>query len=562
MAEHTANSPVLGSDGQGADVGPLRLALPLIFLLAIVLRAVVAVRTSVIFEDGPYFLDIAQRFAAGDFAGALAHPYHPLYSALTAAVQPLFGDFEKAALAVSVLSGSVAVAAAFVFLRDAFDTRVAAFGALAFAISPYAVRFSADVQSEGLYLACFVGALALLWRGIESGRSGTLFAAGLAAGFAYLTRPEGAGLVVVGSLLLMSVGGRSMRESLAGIAALAGGALGVAMPYLVLLSAGGESVVLSGKKSLIRTLGLSGEAAAPLSTDLHNLPLFGGVFLALIGLFAIALLWRSGVRRAAAGRIPRVVLGFVLAGLVVWQLVWPGELKEFASVVLSSLRPEVAVLVGLGLWVAGEKGWRRRDLFIAAVLVAYGIVLVGLLFNYGYLSRRHVLPLLPLLLGYAGMGVGRLAELVPRVGRERVFAALAIAVLLIAAPKTLHDHREDVLAQRLAAEWLREQDLAPGRVASNKRRAGYYAERKWFPLLAATALQPLERLAQEKVRYIVADDRVLGFRDDMPPQPGFEARELHRVTVGGRTAMVYELVRSAQIGEAGIAAGPPERETR
>ncbi|MGY8804544.1 MAG: glycosyltransferase family 39 protein, partial [bacterium] len=79
-----------------------------------------------------------------------------LYSALIALVSFVTGNVEVSALAISILGGTVAVVATYIFLRDAFDERVAAFGSLLFAISPYAVRFTADVQSEGLYLAFFV----------------------------------------------------------------------------------------------------------------------------------------------------------------------------------------------------------------------------------------------------------------------------------------------------------------------------------------------------------------------------------------------------------------------
>jgi len=539
MAEHPIRLSGVQRDGRA--VPPF--VLPGLVLLALVVRVLVAFRTSVIFEDGPHFLDSAKRFATGDFAGALAHPYHPMYSALIAAVQPLVGDFEVAALAVSVLGGTLAVAASFLFVRDAFDARSAALAAFLFAISPYAVRFTSDVQSEGVYLAFFVGGVALSWRGLATGRAGLLFAAGLAGGFAYLTRPEGAALVVVVGVLLLARGG-AVRDRLRGIAALVTGALLVAAPYISILSLASDSVTLSGKKSLIRTLGLSNQGTASITAEFGQL-----VVLGVLSCFVIAVaayLWprsRGGVLRARVWGGVACAIG----GVVAWQIFWPTQLEEFARVVISTVRPEVIVLVGLGIWASIACETRRRDGFIVALLLVYGVVLVGLLFNYGYLSRRHVLPLLPLLLGYAGLGACWLSDRISRWPAERVLAAIALGMLLISAPKTLHRHRDDALAHRRVAEWMRGQDLPAGRVASNKRRIGYYAERLWFPLTEDDVLRPFERLAREGVRYIVVDDPMPGFHDQLAVESRFEVRVLHRIEAGGGMATVYELDRAGPV---------------
>jgi hypothetical protein len=116
-------------DGAHGSTLPTPKTLPVmiaVLALAFGLRVTMAVRTSVIFEDGPFFLDTAKLFARGDWAGAFAHPYHPLYSGLTAALERVVNDWEIAALSISVIGGTAAVLALFVFLRDSFDARSAA----------------------------------------------------------------------------------------------------------------------------------------------------------------------------------------------------------------------------------------------------------------------------------------------------------------------------------------------------------------------------------------------------------------------------------------------------
>ncbi len=564
MLEATEQTPAVGE--RESVLPPL--TVPAIVALAIVMRTTMAIRTSVIFEDGPHFLDIARSLAAHDWAGALSHPYHPLYSALTALVNIVVDDWETAALTVSVAGGAVAVWASHVFMRDAFGPRPAAFGAFLFAISPYAVRFTSDVESEGVYLAFFVAALGFLWRGLEGGHARLFVGAGASAGLAYLTRPEGIGLVVIGVGLVGLKGLRGVwrvRQVGSACASLAGGALAVASPYLWVLAGRQGGVMLSGKKSVTRILGLSADPTGAEPMDLANLVLAGLVAFLLVGLlvFSVRRLRVFDGALSASGRRALLAAGLFL--LVAWQVLWPAGLEEFASVVISTVRPEVALLVALGLFAVPARGTQPRGGFIAAILASYAVVLAGLLLNYGYLSRRHVLPLLPLVLGYAGLGatwlVDRAVLARPRlalsIAPSRLLAGFALGMLAIAAPKALHDHREDVLARRLAAEWLHAHAQRPGSVASTKRRAGYYAGRRWFPLVEEGELRSADSLRREQVRYIVVDDRASDHRDEMLQAAAFDLRERYRIAAGGRSAMVYELGGNAAPETAKIGARPP-----
>jgi hypothetical protein len=119
------------------------------------------------------------------------------------------------------------------------------------------------------------------------------------------------------------------------------------------------------------------------------------------------------------------------------------------------------------------------------------------------------------------------------------FALLVLVIIAFVAVLALRRHRPE----------------RPGRLASNKRRTAYYAERDWRSLREGGELCSLESLAGERVRYIVSDDRVPLFSSR-----GFELRELHRVAAVGRGARVYELIPCTQVESpqprAGIGAGP------
>ncbi len=532
-----------------------------IFGAAVAVRAIVAARTSVIFEDGPYFLDVARAFSEGRFADALAHPYHPLYSALVAAVQPIFGDFELAAMAVSCVGGAIAVAACFLLLREAFGERPAWIGAILLAVSPYPVRFTADVASEGVYLACFTASLTLFWLGVQRDRRVSLFAAGLLSGLAYLARPEGAGLIGIGLVWFVYTlvrGERTPGEAGRDAAALLAGGLVFVLPYVAVVSQRAGSVALSGKKSLARTLGLS---EGPIAE-----PWLLAIALVALVLSIAGVAWlRTAPGRPVARTAIRALPTVVLLAFVVLTAIDRVAAAEFAAVVGSTLRPEILLFVLAGIWGVSREGFKDRDTFFFLVFTAYAVLLVGLLESYGYLSRRHFVPLMPLLVGYAGVGVTVLADAIAAqrllrlaMSPPRVAFALCTGLILIAAPKTLHDHRREALAERLAAEWIAEQELRSGWVASDKRRIAYYAGRKWQPIRVGREVRPLEELAGDRVRYIVTHDPASIEAASSDTLPRYTTREIHRIHAGGRTAVVYALERDA---EAHVSAGPAIRES-
>src|SRR5262249_12018372 len=131
-------------------------------------------------------------------------------------------------------------------------------------------------------------------------------------------------------------------------------------------------------------------------------------------------------------------------------------------------------------------------------LGAYGALLFALSTNVGYVSMRHTMPPMLLLLGYGGTGVVVLGGWLGARGaadaatrRRRVRAAqiaLVGGVALICLGKTLRKPQGiETLAERRAAEWVRSE--APGSiVAARKRRVAYYAGAPYVQLRPKTAL--------------------------------------------------------------------------
>lgn len=515
-----------------------------LLLAAAVVRTIAWTRTTVLFDDGPIFVYMAEAIAQGDWPAVLRHPYHPLYPILIWLFAPLTGgDLEQAGALVSILAGTGAVAALYVFLRDAFDSRTALLGGLILALHPFAVEFSCDVQSDGLYLALLLAGICLLWRAIDTPRATTVLGAGAVSGLAYLVRPEGLGLTLlagVAALLLMARRRWNATRAALWLATVVLGTALTAGPYVVAIHQETGLWSLTQKKSLSALFSLSAEESA-LSDE-------------------------SAATSAQPETALPVQKSLTLAThLGQWrQLPLADRLlpaySELWKAAVSGIRVELIGLILIGIWtVRGRPG--RRALFIVSFVGLYAAVLFALAMNSGYVSRRHALPPLLPLLGYAGLGAawagGILARAFQRLGGRsgpvREAAALGMAAALIAAvwlPRDLRSRRDERLAERLAAEWLHAQDPSPYAVGAGRLRVAYYAGADFVPLprlssSGGSAPPLLDYLRGLGVRYVIVDEAAVARNPRFRQAQTDGLRLMHRAEARGYSAVVFEVPSTA-----------------
>jgi hypothetical protein len=208
----------------------------------------------------------------------------------------------------------------------------------------------------------------------------------------------------------------------------------------------------------------------------------------------------------------------------------------------SALGYGVLALAALGLLACrGRPG--PRGVYALAVIALYAAVLYALTASAGYVSRRHALPPLVPLFGYAGVGALAAGAWLARRARAPERAAWAAALLATAFAAgelagALPRKRLDELAGRRAAEWLREHAPARGRLAASRQRLGYYAEMPYVPL-AGIADDALGRyLSRAGARYVLVEEpeRLEALRR----AEGDAVRVLHHVEVAGEQAWVVE----------------------
>ena len=544
-----------------------RIGLVALWLGAAALRAVAWLRVGAISNDGPRYLEQAQAFGRGDWVGVLSEAYHPLYALaiwlvrsagtftagaatgnprpagwgvlpLDSAPAPLASavswdpSWEHAAVLVSITAGATAAVLLMRLLREMFGAPVGWVGGILLAVHSRAVEFSAEVQSDPLYLALFVLALWWGWRALRDRSPAAAAVLGAASGVAYLVRPEG--LVVptaAAAVVALSVlrGFWPRRAALVWLACAGGTTLLCVLPYVFALRAASGGWTLSQKKSITKFL--AGGADLPMGRQLLD----------------------------TDGNPRWISLAPLAPPLPVSPTPHPARIAaagaDLFDTSLSSLRPVVLLLLGVGVAASLGRPGLRAIWSVAPLAVALPLLFL-LSLQVGYVSRRHTLPPLLPLFGYAAEGANALGRAIcaalrratkgswqaaTRWGFSGAIApcvGTALAVALI-APQHFQIERSSHVASRRAAEWLRDHAApaaaANSLVAVETVRNGYYSG---LPAVLIGGAEPehLPGLLQERaIRYAIVDEA--RYAAALLADPRFRSLSSHRAF--GHTARVF-----------------------
>jgi hypothetical protein len=171
-------------------------------------------------------------------------------------------------------------------------------------------------------------------------------------------------------------------------------------------------------------------------------------------------------------------------------------------------------------------------------------VLLGLQLQAGYVSSRHWLLAVALLMPFVAVGSLRIADWLKSVVRPlrvRTWAVPAMIGLLVVAAilYAVRPQTEPVkLARKQAALWLRSQE--PNAVAAQRARSAYYAgAKRHIPLASAPDLVTLaDWLRAQGADFVIAEEERL---PPLPPGgiPGL--REVYRVEYPGGSVPVLRV---------------------
>lgn len=440
-------------------------------ILTAALEAAILARSPIIAKDGIGFIRIAHELAVDPAATLRLEDQHPGYPAMVLAasrlVQRVAGqnDFDAAMIGAhlaSALCGVASVLCLWFFVRRLYDDRVANITALLAAAWPLLRQNAADGLSDTPHLMFYLASAWLAGEGIARGRITLLAAAGAASGLAYWVRPEGlapgaaAAMVLATGMVTSFFASRKnvlsrseRRQWLAGLGALLAAMALVASPYALIAGK------VTSKKMPFRAPP-SAHAVAIASVEPTS------------GLLAEP---RPGGTLPDEFDRPAVLAGVFGLGLVELGRELAQGLYYFG-------------LIPLAIGALAPTRPRRQSgvVWLHVALVSVHASLLMLLYLVaGYISHRHVIPLVALLLPgvTAGMiAVGqRLSVRVPRLGApRRVAAAWAGIFMLALLPKCLRPLNAVYAPLVQAAHWVRQHGHPGDAVLATSSYVRFYAK--------------------------------------------------------------------------------------
>jgi Flp pilus assembly protein TadD/4-amino-4-deoxy-L-arabinose transferase-like glycosyltransferase len=185
----------LGRKTAGKD-GRLKLAIGLVFLVALVLRVVyiVDLQASPLVElpvlDELYHIEWARELAEGDWIGSEVFFRAPLYPYLLGVLLAAFGGSLLAARLVQAVLGAMVPMAVYALARRTLGEREAWISAAAAALYPVFIYFNNELLIVSLIVLLDVLLLTAVLRADQSPTHGRWFGAGLLAGASTIARPS------------------------------------------------------------------------------------------------------------------------------------------------------------------------------------------------------------------------------------------------------------------------------------------------------------------------------------------------------------------------------------
>jgi len=403
-----------------------------IVLVAVVMRLYVKRIMFVTAKDALWFVTGARAIARGDFEAWLGLHQHPLTGLCVWLGGVFTGDWILGGRLFNVVIGSLSVIPAYLLGRLLFGHWAGLCAAWFLAFHAHAARFSTDVLSEPLYLFCVLWAVLCGLLAIRRRQGRWLALCGVASGLAYLTRPEGLGIVLATAGWVCCHRLRDLRsdwrQRLARLLTLAVPCALLVAPYMAHI--GGPT----RKKKATEIIRFK---RVPTKKGVTSVPGESQAELIVKGTAEVEQKRPSVIRHYA------------------------DSAYNLASKLVSACTHVLVPFVVVGLL------WRRRvaksgtgELYIGSIVVLYLLVLYGVRTTAGYVSRRHAFPVAILLLTWSGAGAVVVAQWLSRIrafANDRAAAmrwVMAVMAVLLVARTTDPQNTRDV-GEAQAGLWIR-----------------------------------------------------------------------------------------------------------
>jgi hypothetical protein len=476
----------------------------LILICAVSLVGVYLIATTVLIaKDGVTYIEYAKKLAVEPAKAMRDVSSAPGYSFLICSTNKLINLFyEESSLEswiisaqVVSLAGKVIATVALYFVGSLLVGRRMSFWAiLILTILPIPAEYGSDALTEWPYIMLLAIGFWLLLLGARFSRWWIFGCVGLITGLGYLIRPECCQLVIYGTAWLLfnliRPQNKMYRVKATGalILLLAGFAV-IAVPYMKFMG------YIFPEQSIGRFV------------------LFERV---------------TGYDFGSANLLCEYSAALIPAKIT-------GGFGKFANNICEILMYYFVPFLVIGIYHRFRKcnASILEKVFVPALILLNTALLIWLYHKWGFISKRHTLPLVSLTIFYVPIGLqvtgdwigSRLSIRKPKTGTTKFtscfFALLAIGIT-ICLPKLVRPTRIEKQGYREAAKWLRENTTAADIIAVPDARISFYAER--------------ETLDYESGNVAEGADYVVSFMENESEEPEYDkaARKEYSVWVDER----------------------------
>ena len=490
----------------------------LLLFAALVLGLYHIAATGLIAKDGVTFIDFARGLATAPTKAIAENDQHPGYPALIAAAHALVGRMRPtsglqgwilAAQGTALVSRLLALVVLYYVAKTLVGPWASFWAVIVLMVLPDPAKYGSDALSDWPHMALLSLGLLCLLHGARRRQWWLFGLAGLIAGAGFLVRPECAQLVVYGlawlivSPFMPKHRPRIASNILAAVVLIAAFAV-VAGPYIKLKGA------VFPKKRIGRfsstTVSLPAQNAQHQPVACRHLP---GHARPAEGSHACASANMSPGPYRAALLPPNT----------------PKALHKYVSNICETVLYYFLPFMLVGLFVSlRARGIAEPETFLMILFILLNTACLMWLYTvYGYMDRRHTMPLVLLLALYTPAGLkviatwlggktepGQYPSLLTVLRPQwRWFVILTIVGIVICAPKLLRPMRTDKRAYKQAAAWLRENCGPDDLVLVPDMRIGLYAQREYLVAGYETGQQPtyIVTIADRPGESMKPDDR-------------------------------------------------------
>lgn len=485
-----------------------------LFSLALVIRLGWAYAfTPVIGIEGAEYVRMAENLRAGNgLVGCMEGPqllYSPLYPVLIAASSFLIRNPELVAHVLSAIFGALLVILVHSMALRMYGPRSAGFAALLAAFHPLLVGFSASIYAESIYVTLVFAAIYWGIRAVELRRVPDCLLAGTVFGLSYLTRPD-AFLYPFFFVFAIWLVGSWQKEKLSKLLRasllLLIPHLILAAPYVGFLYRHTGLIRLEGKWNVNYTIGeriRSGMNLFEASFGTNDKLEDDGPLLNPNRFFN----WTPYSHHF--GDKVRFLFGNAKRN----------RLEVYQDILLSSScgSPILWILVILGLF---RGAWARSRLIEELLLGAMGFAIMFLVMAAHIPHFRYAFPVMPILLVWAGNGLGELWQWACDLGQSigdnpwlpwlagwgvSSAAVLLLFVFSLWGVQSIGEFTQEgprLQQIREAGLWLRGHAPGPKRIFSLGTVLPYYADGTFLPFPYAPAPLTLRYIESRNPDYV------------------------------------------------------------